>query len=653
MNYAELGFIRVAAVAPEVAIADPEQNAQAIISHITALEESAVQLAVFPELCVTGYTCEDLFFSEDLLRKARIQLELIAASCHSLTAVVGVPWLLDDGRLVNCAAVLAKGEIRGMVPKSAQPNHGEFYDRRWFVPGDEVRQTLANGALIARDQLFTLSNLTGSAPTSRTGRATFGIEICEDLWAPEPPGIRHCLAGAEIIVNLSASNELIGKSDYRRSLVHIASARGICGYLYASCGPLESTKDLVFGGHLLIAENGVTIAEGERFSLAAQTIVTELDLAKLRHDRMQNMTFTNAKRPSEYARATIDSGGEPLVQLQRTIDAQPFVPTDEAQFDARATEILQIQTTGLARRLLAANSETLTIGLSGGLDSTLAFLVCLDTAAKLGYPVTAIAAITMPGPGTSEHTRSSVHELCEATGVPLQEIPIGAAVAQHLKDLCHEDETDVVFENAQARERTQILFNYANKVGGIVVGTGDLSELALGWCTYNADHMAGYNVNASVPKTLMAYLVRWYAQHRAHAALARVLEKVLDTPISPELIAPKDGAISQETEAIIGPYELHDFFLYHFVRTGAGMAKIFALGKLAFAGKYEPAELQGWMKVFFGRFFSQQFKRTTLPPGPKVGTVSLSPRGDWRMPDEASAARLLADIDELANGQAR
>ncbi|MCZ6712125.1 MAG: NAD(+) synthase, partial [Gammaproteobacteria bacterium] len=361
----------------------------------------------------------------------------------------------------------------------------------------------------------------------------------------------------------------------------------------------------------------------------------------------------NAKRPVDYARATINGSGEPLEQLQRTIDAQPFVPTDEAHLNARATEILHIQTTGLARRMLAAGSSTLTIGLSGGLDSTLAFLVCLDTAAKLQYPATAIAAITMPGPGTSEHTRTSAHELCNATGVSLQEIPIDAAIAQHLKDLGHEDETDVVFENAQARERTQILFNYANKVGGIVVGTGDLSELALGWCTYNADHMASYNVNASVPKTMVAYLVRWYAQHRAQDALASVLERVLNTPISPELLAPKDGAISQETEAIIGPYELHDFFLYHFVRTGAGMAKIFELGKLAFAGKYEPTELQGWMKVFFGRFFSQQFKRTTLPPGPKVGSVSLSPRGDWRMPDEASAAALLADIDELLTGQAR
>ena len=649
MNYAELGFIRVAAVAPEVAIADPEQNAQAIVGHIAELEEAGVQLAVFPELCVTGYTCEDLFFSQDLHRKSRAQLELIAASCHTLTAVVGVPWLLDDGRLLNCAAVLANGEIRGMVPKSAHPNYGEFYDRRWFVPGDDIHQTLINGALIARDQLFTITNLTGRA----TGNVSFGIEICEDLWAPEPPGIRHCLAGAEIIVNLSASNELIGKTEYRRDLVHMASARGICGYLYASCGPLESTKDLVFGGHLLIAENGVTIAEGERFSLAAQTLVTELDLTKLRHDRMQNTTFTNAKRPVDYARATINGSGEPLAQLQRTIDAQPFVPTDEAHLNARATEILHIQATGLARRMLAAGSSTLTIGLSGGLDSTLAFLVCLDTAAKLQYPTTAIAAITMPGPGTSEHTRTSAHELCSATGVPLQEIPINAAIAQHLKDLGHEDETDVVFENAQARERTQILFNYANKVGGIVVGTGDLSELALGWCTYNADHMASYNVNASVPKTMVAYLVRWYAQHRAQDALASVLERVLNTPISPELLAPKDGAISQETEAIIGPYELHDFFLYHFVRTGAGMTKIFELGKLAFAGKYEPAELQRWMKVFFGRFFSQQFKRTTLPPGPKVGTVSLSPRGDWRMPDEASAAALLADIDELLTGQAR
>lgn len=638
MDFSELGFIRVAAVAPEVALADPQRNARVIGEHIADLARDAVSLAVFPELCLTGYSCEDLFFSQDLQSKTREVLGELARTCQSLTAVVGLPWVLSDGRLLNCAAVLANGKVCGMVPKSTHPNYGEFYDYRWFVGGGDIHEKTVDGVLVQRDQLFSIGN------------ATFAIEICEDLWAPESPGIRHSLAGAEFIVNLSASNELIGKADYRRNLVAMASARGLCGYLYASSGPLESTKDLVFGGHLLAAENGVVIAESDRFSLQAQTLVTEFDLSKLRHDRMQNTTFTNASRPTDYARSSMsgtDVAINAIADLRRPVDPRPFVPSDEAQLAARANEILSIQATGLARRMLAAHSNALVIGLSGGLDSTLAFLVCLDAVRKLDRAVTDIQALTMPGPGTSEHTRSSAHELCRATGAPLREIAIGEAVAQHLKDLNHEDDTDVVFENAQARERTQILFDYANKVVGIVVGTGDLSELALGWCTYNADHMASYNVNASVPKTMVAYLVRWYARHRADPALAVVLEKVLETPISPELIAPKDGVISQETEAIIGPYELHDFFLYHFVRTGAGLNKIFELGKIAFADRYSPAELQRWMKVFFSRFFSQQFKRTTLPPGPKVGSVSLSPRGDWRMPDEVSAQRILADIDEL------
>ncbi|MFV2090202.1 MAG: NAD(+) synthase, partial [Pseudomonadales bacterium] len=421
----------------------------------------------------------------------------------------------------------------------------------------------------------------------------------------------------------------------------------ICGYLYASSGPMESTKDIVFGGHLMAAENGQLIGESERFSLAGSTLITEFDLKKLRHDRMQNTTWGGAPRPPDYQSVTVVETTPALTNLHRVVDAHPFVPTDELQIDARANEILNIQATGLARRMLAATSDTLVIGLSGGLDSTLAFLVCLDAVRKLSRGLDTIRPLTLPGPGTSEHTRTSAHMIARAAAVPLKEISIEAAVEQHLADLEHIDESDVVFENAQARERTQILFNYANKVNGIVVGTGDLSELALGWCTYNADHMASYNVNASVPKTMMAYLVRWYARHRADAALREVLERVLDTPISPELIAPKAGAISQETEAIIGPYELHDFFLFHFMRTGAGVEKIFDLARLAFSADYEPEEIQRWLRVFFQRFFSQQFKRTTLPPGPKVGSVSLSPRGDWRMPDEVAAAGYLASIDAL------
>lgn len=635
MDYTEFGFIRMAAVAPEVALADPAANAAAHIGHLQSLEAAGVTLALFPELSITGYSCEDLFFNADLQDASRRALVRVAEHCQAITAVVGVPWRLEDGRLLNCAAVLTQGRVAGLVPKLALPNYGEFYDQRWFASGLEISAGGGDEPLIDCRQLF------------RIGDTRIGIEICEDLWSPEPPGIRHCLAGADIVLNLSASNELVAKADYRRELVRGASARGICGYLYASAGPTESSKDMVFGGHLLAAENGVLVAESERFALAAGELVTEFDVHKLRHDRNQNSTMRGASRPPAYRQTSVQRQQRPLPDLERAFDPHPFVPEDESQFDARAREILSIQATGLARRVLAAGNGPLVIGLSGGLDSTVAFLVCLDALQKLGQPLTQLKPLTLPGPGTSDRTLGSARALAQAAGVALTEIPISDAVRQHLADLDHDIETDVVFENAQARERTQILFNFANKVGGIVVGTGDLSELALGWCTFNADHMASYNVNASVPKTMMAYLVRWYGAHRADDALGRVLEEVLDTPISPELIAPEDGQISQETETIIGPYELHDFFLYHFMRNGAGVAKIFALASLAFTDRYEPAVIQRWLRVFVQRFFSQQFKRTTLPPGPKVGTVSLSPRGDWRMPDEASAAAYLAKVDAL------
>ena len=411
-------------------------------------------------------------------------------------------------------------------------------------------------------------------------------------------------------------------------------------------GLTESSKDLVFGGHLIAAENGQLLGQSERFQVGASVLTADFDLDKLRRDRMRNGTFANAARPEAYRRVSAAAEAPAIEQLNRAYDAHPFVPKDEAEFDARAREILSIQASGLARRLLSIPADQLVIGLSGGLDSTLAFLVCLDTLQKVGLTAGNLHALSMPGPGTTEHTKSSVQQLAAATTVQLREIPIGAAVARHLQDLEHTSEDDVVFENAQARERTQLLFDYANRVGGIVVGTGDLSELALGWCTFNADHIAGYNVNVGVPKTLVSYLVRWYARHRASDELTPVLERVLDTPISPELIAPREGRISQETEAIIGPYELHDFFLYHYVRNGFDPRKIFVLAALAFEAQYDAATIKRWLKVFFERFFSQQYKRTTLPPGPKVGTVSLSPRGDWRMPDEASAASLVAEIDD-------
>lgn len=639
-NYADLGFLRVAAVAPALALADPAANAERIAGHLRDLARDNVSLVLFPELSLTGYSCEDLFFSSALQQRTREALASLAVAARELVCVVGAPWPTQDGRLLNCAVVLAGGQVQGMVPKTVQPNYGEFYERRWFASGSGVDEPVDDPRLgrfrVCREQLF------------RVGDASVGIELCEDLWAPHSPAIDHCLAGAALILNPSASNELVAKAEYRRDLVRMASARGLCGYLYASCGALESTKDVVFGGHLLACENGQTLAEGERFGLDARTLTVEFDLQRLRHDRLQNHSFASAERPAaRYHRVTALTAAAPIHGLVRPVDPHPFVPDDEAQLDARAAEILSIQATGLARRMLAARSESVVLGLSGGLDSTLAFLVSLDALAKLALGPAHLHALTLPGPGTSAHTLSSAHQLARAGGVSLKEIPIGPAVRQHLDDLDHHDTGDVVFENAQARERTQLLFNHANKDGAIVVGTGDLSELALGWCTYNADHMAGYNVNASVPKTMVKYLVRWYARHRASAELAGVLSRVLDTPISPELLAAAAGRIGQQTEDIIGPYELHDFFLHQFVRLGASATRIYYLACLAFAGCYEAGEIRRWLATFFQRFFTQQFKRTVLPPGPKVGSVSLSPRGDWRMPDEVSARATLAEIDAL------
>jgi len=643
MNFNELGFLRVAACAPEVAIADPARNVERIAVAFRGQSDAGAGIVLFPELGVTGYSCEDLFHSRALHAASRRALADLARVTDGQPSVlvVGAPWLLADGRLLNCAFVLARGGVVGAVPKSAHPNYGEFYDKRWFVSGEGLAITAHDEALgrfpLARDLLFEVDGI------------RFAIEICEDLWAVEPPGARHALAGADLILNPSASNELVAKADYRRDLVRMASAQRICAYLYASAGPSESTKDVVFGAHLLAAEDGALLAEGQRFMLGGTTLGVEFDIERLRHDRARNTTFASAIRPPAYP--VVDTGVRrtALERLTRSYPAHPFVPDDEHVFEARAREILAIQATGLARRMLAANARHLVIGLSGGLDSTLALLVCLDAGAMLDRTPTSIRAVTMPGPGTSQHTLESARSLARASGVGLEEIPIDAAVRQHLVDLGHDGTThDIVFENTQARERTQLLFDHANQVGGIVVGTGDLSELALGWCTFNADHMSNYNVNAGVPKTLIAYLVRWYARHVADQALAAVLTRVLETPISPELLPPAtDDAIRQTTESLIGPYELHDFFLFHHVRFGAAPERIYTLAVSSFAGRYEPATIKRWLKEFFTRFYSAQFKRTTLPPGPKVGTLSLSPRGDWRMPDEVRADALIAAVERL------
>ena len=640
-HFDQFGFIRCAAFAPPIALADPDANAQTIIERMREAPSRQVALALFPELAVTGYTAEDLFFTQQLQNRVRVALANIVVASRQLplTTVVGAPWAMQDGRLFNCAFVISDGAVLGAVPKQHLPNAGEFYDKRWFVSGAGVDVQVVDAMLgqfrLAMRQLFAV------------GELRFAIEICEDLWAPQPPGAEHALAGADLILNPSASNELVAKADYRRDLVRMTSAQRVCGYLYASSGPTESTKDVVFGGHLIAAENGTLLGEGERFALDGSELVVEFDWQKLRHDRAQLATFAAAPRPAVYG---VTPGAAPpmLTTLDRTFPQQPFVPNDEHQLEARAQEILAIQSTGLARRLRAVGKPRMVIGLSGGLDSTLAFLVCLEACAKLGAATDSIHAITLPGPATSAHTLASARALARAATVPLREIDIRAAVQQHFDDIGHDANTfDIVYENTQARERTQVLFDVANQQGAILVGTGDLSELALGWCTYNADHMASYNVNAGVPKTLVSYLVRWYASHRANAELSAVLQRVLATPISPELVPGRDGQIGQHTEDVVGPYLLHDYFLFHFVRNGFTPAKIDALAQQSFAGAFAKNTIRHWLKVFFQRFMSQQFKRTTLPPGPKVGSVSLSPRGDWRMPDEASAAALLAAIEVL------
>lgn len=624
------GYLRAMAAAPSLRPGDPAGNVQELLKALERAREAKATLLLLPELALTGFSCEDLFFSSGLQQGTRAALaRLVAATAEGgTTVVVGAPLGVADGRLFNAALVLADGRICGAVPKSHLPNYGEFYDRRWFTDGDGVELDVVDPELgdfrLAARQLF------------EVGDARVALEICEDLWAPDPPGARHALAGADLILNPSASNELVAKADYRRDLVRMTSAQRVCGYLYASAGPGESSKDLVFGGHLLAAENGILLGEGERFSLTGSELLVDFDLEHLRHERQRNSTFRAAARPLPYV--SVAAGrGLPLTDSLRAVVPHPFVPDDEAEFSARAQEILAIQATGLARRMRSVGEPKLVIGLSGGLDSTLAFLVALDALAKLRRPASDLIAVTMPGPATGERTLKSARALAACTDVTLLEIPIAAAVFQHLADLEHDPELhDVTFENAQARERTQLLFNLANKHGGLVVGTGDLSELALGWCTFNGDHMSSYNVNASVPKTLIAYLVRWYARHRVDAAFASVLDDVLATPISPELVPGRsDEEVAQHTETLVGPYELHDFFLYHYVRHGSAPDKIRWLAVRAFSQRYDDGTIERWLGEFLRRFHSQQFKRSTLPPGPKVGSVSLSPRGDWRMPDES------------------
>jgi NAD+ synthase (glutamine-hydrolysing) len=647
MDFATLGFVRVAAVSPPVAIGDVITNTATIAAWALEASEAGAGVVVFPELALTGYTCEDLFLTALVLR-AHAALAELARQTADLAAVlvVGMPMQAPNGRRYNAAVVIHRGVVFGAVPKQHLPNYGEFYERRWFTSANGVDEIITIDGLepfrLCAEQVFDLGQVAGVT-------VRLGIEICEDLWAPLPPSTALALAGANIIVNPSASNELVAKGDYRCDLVRIQSARLGCGYVYAGAGPTESTKDVVFGGHSFVMENGTLLVESDRFNFNGSMVITEIDIERLANERAQNMSFGTSAEPfPPMSTVTVSTELPSLADLRRTYPRTPFVPDNPENVHERAREILAIQSSGLARRMLAARSEKAVLGLSGGLDSTLALLVVIETMKKLNRPMDNIVCISMPGLGTTSHTKSSAEQLAAATGVTFREIPIGKAVAQHFRDIGHSPKNfDVVYENSQARERTQILFDIANQVKGIVVGTGDLSELALGWCTYNADHMANYGVNVSIPKTLVKHLVRWYGENLTDRKTQAILTKILETVISPELLpAGKNGEIQQATEELVGPYELHDFFLFHWQRNGFGPRKIRALALKTFDGAYDEAVITKWLIMFVERFARQQFKRTTLPPGPKVGSVSLSPRGDLRLPDELDPASFLVDLLE-------
>ena len=633
------GFIKAAASTPEIRVADVDHNKKLICEGVDQAWKEGIQLLVYPELCLTGYTCGDLFWQEELLEKARQGLSEIVM--HSLgkkmLIFVGLPWEMN-GKLYNVAAAVSDGELLGLVPKRYLPAYSEFYEERNFTPGkEEITRVMVDGKEIPFG-----SRILFSCPEVRG--LSVAAELCEDLWTPEPPSIGHAMAGATVIVNLSASDETTGKSIYRRNLISGQSARLLCAYIYASAGEGESTTDLVFGGHNVISENGVILAESRLFENS--TIVTELDIQRLRADRRKQTTFS-VKGKETYEEVLFHLE-EKETGLTRFVDPAPFVPSDEHQMEQRCEEIFHIQAMGLKKRLKHTGCRNVTVGISGGLDSTLALLVTAKAFDLLGIDRSSITAVTMPCFGTTDRTYQNACELTRRLGASLKEVDIKKAVRQHFEDIGHsEEDHDVTYENCQARERTQVLMDIANQSGGMVIGTGDMSELALGWATYNGDHMSMYGVNASVPKTLVRHLVRYYADTCEDERLKAVLLDILDTPVSPELLPPKDGKISQKTEDLVGPYELHDFFLYYILRFGFRPAKIYRLALTAFAGVYEKEVILKWLKNFYRRFFSQQFKRSCLPDGPKVGTVAVSPRGDLRMPSDASAAIWLAELEEL------
>ncbi len=664
MNY---GYVKVASAIPAVRVGDVAYNVEQIENLVIQAEGKGVEVIVFPELSLTGYTCQDLFRQQLLLDRVEQGVMRLMDFTRKLDiiAIVGAPIPVGN-LLLNCAVVIQKGHVLGMVPKFYLPNYSEFYEKRWFASAQDLRDMELRYA-------GNVVNMTADIQLFRTADGVlFGIEICEDVWAPAPPSNKLALAGADIVFNLSASDELIGKHDYLKSLLSQQSARTMTGYVYSSCGFGESTQDVVYGGNAMIYENGKLLAEAARFSLEPQMMMTQIDVEKLRSERRGNSTYVNAQRnvkfsllDKQFGIRIIDAFPKEMereFKLERTVSPHPFIPAME-DMEVSCEEIFNIQVMGLVKRLVHTHAETAVIGISGGLDSTLALLVCVKAFDKLKRSRKGIVGVTMPGFGTTGRTYNNAMELMRSLGITVKEVSIVDAVTQHFEDINHDISVhDVTYENSQARERTQVLMDMANKLNGMVVGTGDLSELALGWATYNGDHMSMYGVNASVPKTLIRYLVNYVAQREVDDQSAQTLQDIINTPISPELIpADEKGNIQQKTEDLVGPYELHDFFLYYFLRFGFSPKKIFMLAKNAFIENkskrvklgpndpetYDEETIKKWLRVFVRRFFSQQFKRSCLPDGPKVGSVSLSPRGDWRMPSDAMAAMWMQDAENM------
>lgn len=643
------GFIKVAAAIPSVKVADCSYNVQQIESLIAMAEGKGVEVIVFPELCITGYTCQDLFKQTLLLEQAETSVLMLLDFTRKLDiiSIVGVPVVVGD-LLLNCAAVIQKGDLLGLVPKTYLPNYSEFYEKRWFASSQDLQPSeirFAGNKIVVTPQPTLFRTCDG---------AMFGVEICEDVWAPVPPSCNLALSGADIIFNLSASDELIGKHDYLKGLLAQQSARMISGYVYSGCGFGESTQDVVYGGNAIAYENGQILAESERFAFDSQLIITQIDVEKIRNERRTNSTYINAQRGHDSRIVNAHTVMPRDFELIRDVDPHPFIPkTDD--MEKSCDEIFSIQVAGLAKRLVHTGCKTVVVGISGGLDSTLALLVCVRTFDKLQLSRKGIVGVTMPGFGTTDRTYNNAVNLMKSLGITLREISIADAVKQHFNDIGHDINVhDVTYENSQARERTQILMDLSNQLGALVIGTGDLSELALGWATYNGDHMSMYGVNAGVPKTLIKYLVKFVAMSEDSDETRSILLDIIDTPISPELIpADEAGNITQKTEDLVGPYELHDFFLYHIIRFGYRPSKIFMLARKAFDGSnpeapfYDDETIKKWLTIFLRRFFNQQFKRSCLPDGPKVGSVSLSPRGDWRMPSDASSTLWLKECEQI------